>query len=589
MPSEPDDATAGRHRTGNRRELEAVRAREERWKLLARAGTVLASSLDLGETLASMARTMVPDLADFCILFLVDDEGHLRPQAVAHAQSEKEARLWDLARDYRPEDVPESLLLQVVERGAPILVQDVRAWVETRGRFDMARAIAGELLPDSMVVAPLTARGRSLGTLILATQGSGRRYGSGDDSFVHELARRAGLAVDNARLYGELVESARRKDELLAMLAHELRNPLAPVVSSLELLRRLPPGETARQGEILDRAERQVEQLRRLVDDLLDVSRVTRGKIFLDRVPLDLRRIVERSVASCRDELEARRHRLEVVLPEVPLRVDGDPVRLEQVVCNLLHNAARYTPTGGRVWVRLAESPAEDDGWAVLSVEDDGLGMEPDLVRRAFELFAQGDRSLARTEGGLGLGLAVVKRLVELHGGRVEASSPGPDRGSRFTVRLPSFQPEASAAVGPEVPAAEPELHRSRELPRILVVEDNGDAAEALGELLSTLGYRVDVALNGPDGLALARETHPDVVLLDLGLPGMDGYQVARELRANPWGADALIVALTGYGQPSDVERTLASGFDHHLLKPVRIDRLRELLDASMEQRRDGG
>lgn len=571
--------------------MEAVRAREERWKLLARAGTVLASSLDLGETLASMARTMVPDLADFCILFLVDDEGHLRPQAAAHARNEKEARLWDLARDYRPEDVPESLLLQVVEHGDPVLVQDVLAWVETRGRLDMARAIAGELLPDSMVVAPLTARGRSLGVLILATQDSGRRYGPGDDSFVHELARRAGLAVDNARLYGELVESAQRKDELLAMLAHELRNPLAPVISSLEHLRRLPPGETARQGEILDRAERQVDQLRRLVDDLLDVSRVTRGKIVLDRTPVDLRRIVERSVASCRDELEARRHRLEVVLPEAPLRVDGDPVRLEQVVCNLLHNAARYTPPGGRVWVRLAKSPAEDAGWAVLSVEDDGLGMEPALVRRAFDLFAQGDRSLARTEGGLGLGLPVVQRLVELHGGEVEASSPGPDRGSRFTVRLPLLEAEAAEVVEPDRPAAEPkpELPEPRALPRILVVEDNRDAAEALGELLSAFGYPVDVALDGPDGLALAREAHPEVVLLDLGLPGMDGYQVARELRANPWGADALIVALTGYGQPSDVERTLASGFDHHLLKPVQIDCLRELLDMVIRRRRDDG
>lgn len=585
MPPGPDDDRAT---SGNRRDLDALRASEERWRLLARAGTVLASSLHLGETLTSLARTTVPDLADFCLLFLIDEEGYLRPQAVAHADRRQEARLWDLARIYRPEEVSDDLLLHTVERGEPVLIEDVPGWMATRESLDVARAVTGEFLPDSVVIAPLTARGRALGVLVLATQGSGRRYGSGDDEFVQELARRAGLAVDNARLYGEVLESGRRKDELLAMLAHELRNPLAPVVSSLELLRRLPPGETARRHEVLDRAERQVDQLRRLLDDLLDVSRVTRGKIFLERTPVDLRAVVQRALASCGDELDARRHQVAVELPDDPLWIDGDPVRLEQVVCNLLQNAVRYTPSGGHVWVRLEARPADGVSWAALTVEDDGLGMEPALVRRAFELFAQGDRSLARTEGGLGLGLAVVKRLVEFHGGEVEASSPGPDRGSRFTVRLPLLRGEA-LATEPELPAPEsvPGIPEPRELPRILVVEDNRDAAEALAELLATLGFRVQVALDGPDGLAQARETHPDVVLLDLGLPGMDGYQVAQELRANPWGADALIVALTGYGQPSDVERTLTSGFDHHLLKPVRIDRLRELLDAAMGQRRD--
>lgn len=575
----------------NRRDLAAVQASEERWRLLARAGTILASSLDLEETLASLARTMVPDLADFCVLFLVDDDGKLRSHAVAHADHGRDIRLWDLAEDYRPEDVPDSPLLRVVEEGEPLLVEDLRAEAQRNECYEMALSLAGDLLPDSMVVAPLTARGRALGVLILATQGSGRRYGPGDDSFVHELARRAGLAVDNARLYGEVVESGRRKDELLAMLAHELRNPLAPVVSSLELLRRLPPEATDRRSEVLDRAERQVDQLRKLVDDLLDVSRVTRGKIVLDRSPLDLREVVQRALATCQEELDLHRHHVVVDLPESPVRMDGDPVRLEQVICNLLHNAGRYTPAGGHVWVRLEESPAVGGPWAELTVEDDGLGMEPALVRRVFDLFAQGARSLARTEGGLGLGLPVVQRLVELHGGTVEASSPGRDRGSRFTVRLPLLQAEVAEALEPERPAAEPEagLAQRPTRPRILVVEDNRDAAEALGELLSAFGYPVDVALDGPQGLALAQETHPDVVLLDLGLPGMDGYQVARELRANPWGAEALIVALTGYGQPSDVERTLASGFDHHLLKPVRIDRLRELLDVAMERRQDAG
>ena len=356
-----------------------------------------------------------------------------------------------------------------------------------------------------------------------------------------------------------LREADRRKDEFLAMLAHELRNPLAPIRNAVEILRM--SGDRAVRDRARDLVGRQVEHLARLVDDLLEVSRITRGKVELQRHPVRLSSVVRSALDVGRPHMEAQRHLVEVVndVPGDPW-IDVDPVRMSQVLGNLLHNAAKFTPAGGRI--RLSMALTADA--LQIAVDDNGMGIPADVLPGIFELFAQGDRSLDRSQGGLGIGLSLVRGLVEMHGGTVSASSAGGGQGSRFTVRMPrSILVEAP--VGPQ-PASLPEERRAR---RVLLVEDNVDAAEAMLLLLREFGHQVHVVHDGHEALEAARQFEPEVVLLDIGLPGIDGYEIARRMRAMPPLAQALIVAVSGYGQEKDRQRSAAAGFDAHLVKPV--------------------
>ena len=370
----------------------------------------------------------------------------------------------------------------------------------------------------------------------------------------------------------KLREADRRKDEFLAMLAHELRNPLAPIRNSVEVLRRIGPAapRLLRVGEMIDR---QVAHMAHLVDDLLDVSRVSRGKILLRAERLDLAPLVAAVVDDLRNLLETSGLELYQELPPEPVWLNGDPTRLSQVVGNLLQNANKFTNPGGKVQVRLAAD--RESGQAVLTVEDTGIGMDPDILARLFEPFSQADGSLDRSRGGLGLGLALVKGLVELHGGEVRAASPGPGRGATFTIRLPLLdaEPTQDGSV-----AAEPEPARPL---RILIVEDNRDAADSLRMLLELAGYTVEVAYTGRDGLEIARRFHPQVALCDIGLPGgMDGYDLARALRETPETAESHLIAISGYGQEEDQRQAREAGFDRHLTKPVEPATLMRLLEA---------
>jgi PAS domain S-box-containing protein len=368
--------------------------------------------------------------------------------------------------------------------------------------------------------------------------------------------------TERRRMEDSLREADRRKDEFLATLAHELRNPLAPLRSGLQVLRRV--GGTGPDAERMQAVmERQVDHLVRLVDDILEASRISRGKIELRREPVELADVIRQAVETSQPLIEASGHELTVELAPEPLLVDGDPVRLAQVFANLANNAAKYTEPGGRIRIR-AECKG---GEASVSVSDSGIGIPAEMLPRVFDLFAQFDRDSGRSQGGLGIGLALVRSLVEMHGGRVEVRSEGPGRGSEFTVHLPVI------AAAPALPAQSHATPARLSL-RILVVDDNRDAADSLGMLLEALGAEVRVAYDGPAGLAALEHFAPQAVLLDLGMPGMDGYETARRLRLSPPARDMILIALTGWGQNEEQRRTRQAGFDHHLVKPVDIAEL---------------
>ena len=368
----------------------------------------------------------------------------------------------------------------------------------------------------------------------------------------------------------ELQALDRRKDEFLAMLAHELRNPMAPIRAAAELLR-LAPGNEAivkRTGAIIDR---QIRHMVGLVDDLLDVSRVTRGMVALEQTQVDMKHVVKDAVEQAQPLIDARRHSLTVHLAPGDALVFGEEMRLVQVVVNLLNNAAKYTPEAGAISVTL-DSGA---GAVQLDVSDTGIGMTPEMAARAFELFAQAERGSDRAQGGLGLGLALVKSLVELHGGRAACRSAGPGQGSTFSLSLPKL--DARGEDAPAAPVDDAIVAQARKL-RILVVDDNVDAAATLAMLLELMGHEVMVEHDPYRALERAGAEAAQVYLLDIGLPGIDGNELSRRLRARPANGRATLIALTGYGQEPDREKTAAAGFDHHLVKPVDSAALAALL-----------
>ena len=352
----------------------------------------------------------------------------------------------------------------------------------------------------------------------------------------------------------------RAKDQFLALLAHELRNPLAPILTSAVVIRRNGAApEIERAANIV---ERQARHLGRLLEDLLDVSRITRGTIELRCETVVLATAVTDALEAARPLIDEMGHTVSLSLPSTPVYVEADPTRLEQIIVNVLNNAAKYTPPKGRITVNVVQ----EDGEGVLRIRDTGVGISPEMRPRIFDLFSRGDQSLAHTSGGLGIGLTLVHRLVELHGGRVSVHSDGAGRGSEFTIRLP-LSGHASAAARDTVAA--PDL---RPACTVLIIEDNEDARESLRSFLKLEGHRVDVAADGPSGLARAETSRPDVVLIDIGMPVMDGYEVARRVRAQD--AKVILIAISGYGQADDRQRAVEAGFDAHLTKPVAPDHL---------------
>jgi PAS domain S-box-containing protein len=381
-----------------------------------------------------------------------------------------------------------------------------------------------------------------------------------------DITERKKLEDNLRQLAASLSDADRRKDEFLATLAHELRNPLAPIRNALQVVRRSPDPEAQEQAHLV--MQRQLEQMVRLVDDLLDVSRITRGKLELRREVVSLAEVLNAAVETSRPAIDRMGHTLTVTLPNQPVRVDADPVRLAQVFSNLLNNSAKYMDRGGHIWL-TAELHGRD---VAVSVKDAGIGIAPEQLPHIFEMFSQVEGALERSQGGLGIGLTLVKRLIEMHGGRIEARSAGIGKGAEFIVRLP-------AAVGAAAPTATPDAEPvPTSALRILVVDDNRDGADSLVMLLRIMGNETRTAYDGEQGVATAAEYRPDVILLDIGLPKLNGYEACRRIREQPWGKDLLIVAVTGWGQEDDHRHSREAGFDYHMVKPVDTSELMRLL-----------
>jgi signal transduction histidine kinase len=428
---------------------------------------------------------------------------------------------------------------------------------QTGAHSPIATRVIGAFTNVTLLDRPTSARSL-LSAVQAALRARLRQYQTRDQLEALRQAEEA-LRIRERQLY----TADRRKDEFLAMLAHELRNPMAPIRNASELLARMIPADPDMQATV-GIVKRQITHLARLVDDLLDVSRITQGRIELQRRPIELADVIAQAMESVEPLMRERRHRVFVASSYEPLHVNADSARLVQCLANILTNSAKYTDSGGEI--RVEERV--ESGWAVVSIADNGVGIPQELLPQIFDLFVQSDRSLDRSLGGLGIGLSVVQRLIEMHGGFVSASSPGPGCGAKFEIRLPLVAaPEASRAPQPPAPVR---------AMRILVVDDNADAADSLTLLLKLDGHETESVYTPADALERAHTFAPEVILLDIGLPGMDGYEVARRIRSR--GSRARLVALTGYGQSEDVRRAREAGFDEHLVKPADLEVLRQKL-----------
>ena len=548
---------------------------QARLQQLVSAGALLSRSLEEETTLAAIASVIVPSIADVCRIDLLDKQGALQRKLTRHVDPAREAEMLGfVSENVSSADTPGSFAWAIAT-GRPYVANlepgDADAFASPGFRAFVTGFGIGALC-----VVPLVARGRTIGAMAALQAGSGRRFGAEDASLIGELAQRAALALDNVRLFGDsrdaLCEAEvanRAKDEFLAMLGHELRNPLAPIVTSLELMARRDGASERRERLVI---ERQVAHLARMVDDLLDVSRIASGKIDLRRERIDLRDVVGRALELSAPALQGRRP-IEVSLSDAPVLVLGDATRLSQVLCNLVINAVKFSSADQRIGV-VVERGAER---ARICVDDEGVGIAAELLPHVFERFVQGEQALQRASGGLGLGLAIAKNLVELHGGEIAVESAGRGRGARFTVTLPLAEAAAAPRPAPAAPAA-PALRSAR----ILVVDDNDDAAQSLALILRLEGHEVQTAGNGDEALRLLDTFVPEAAILDIGLPTMNGYELAAALRADPRTRGIVLVALTGYGRGPDRRRAIDAGFDEHLVKPVEFElllgRLAELL-----------
>ncbi|CAN5162873.1 hypothetical protein BH11MYX1_BH11MYX1_57130 [soil metagenome] len=532
-----------------------------RQQFLTRATEQLAFAVeDLEGALASITQAAVETMADFAVLDLYDGEVSRRiaSRAASPANAETAEKLMAFPS---PAQLPESHVLHRSQQGIPVIASRITAAeIASSARSPEHQALLATLSFRSVITLPLWHRGRLFGFFLMMTAESGRDFDDSDLSAMSELGRVVSTARDNARLSREREAASRAKDDFLAMLGHELRNPLAPILSAVQLMA-MRGGDTKSHRELAI-IERQAQPLVRIVDDLLDVSRIVHNKIELRIEDVELSAVITKAVEIATPQIKAKGHTLEGELaPNRELR--GDEARLTQVVANLLTNSARYTPRGGQLSVRATrEGNAGNEGTdLVVRVRDNGVGIAPEIMPTIFDIFVQAPQSVDRTTGGLGIGLALVRRFVELHGGTVSAHSAGPNQDTEFTVRLPS---SPVAACGR----------------RVLFVDDNLDAAELLGELISRRGHVITIVHDGERALAEILANPPEIALIDLGLPGLDGISLATKVTAELGERAPRMIAITGYGGPEDRERGKTAGFFGYLTKPIDVAALLDLIAA---------
>lgn len=533
---------------------EAARAAAEeaiqRADFLAEASQVLSRSLHLDDTITAVLNLCVPMLGERAILGIADREGGVRRLEMNPPPRAGDAEVFSTELRAAADQV--------------IHDKEFHLWRKGDGRAAaICPLMAGEEIRDALV--------------LLGPEGF---FDSSRLALIREVASRVSIAMENARLYTAVQDADRRKNEFLAMLAHELRNPLAPIRNAVHIMQgddvTLSTMNWAR-----DVIGRQADHMARLIDDLLDVSRIVQGKVVVKAEKLHLASLLERSVEASSPRVAGRDQMLDVTLPSQDVELDGDPVRLAQVLSNLINNASKFSGSSSRI----ALSASYADGEVKISVKDQGSGIDPAFLPHIFDLFAQGDQSLDRSQGGLGIGLTLVKHLVELHGGRVTASSEGLGRGTEVVVTLPGRPAESASAAALSAPAR-PLATRPVAPARILVVDDLMASAETLMTLLEMEGFDVKIANEGMAALKIAEDFRPDVVLLDIGLPGMNGFEVAHRLRTQPESRDALMIALTGYGEAESRSRSVQAGFDFHMVKPADVNLLLSMLANPQEARR---
>ncbi|MDO8495247.1 MAG: ATP-binding protein [bacterium] len=562
---------------GISRDVTGYKHQETRQLLLSNIGKVLSYSLNPESTLQNLANLIIPDLADWCLVSLKEEGGTIRTVTIANQNPTRVSWAQEAHEKYEGDQNPLGAA-RVIETGRselyPHITEEmIRAYTQDKGHVNAIRS----LNICSVMIVPMNVHNHTLGAITFMSCRQNRPYTKEDLECAEEIAHRAAIAIDNAKLYQEIRRADQAKDEFLATLAHELRNPLAPILSSLEFIKM---SET-KDPELIKSArmmERQIQNMSRLLDDLLDLSRITSGKVTLQKELLDVRTIINQAAETAKSLFENRQHTLEIKLPDKPILIQTDPLRLEQIIVNILNNAAKYTEPQGKIELTCSRDYQE----IMISIRDSGIGIPAAMLTNIFEPFTQVDHSITHSQGGLGIGLKLVKTLVELHGGTIEAHSSGLNQGSEFIVRLPSRRKIETKFSKENLPqhkeSSSDQKGSAGQSRKILVVDDNQDAAISLGKLLGRLGHSVEVAHDGPSAINTIRTYHPDIVLLDIGLPNMNGYEVARRIREDKNSYSPTLVALTGYGQEEDKNKAKEAGFDHHITKPVGVSDLQLII-----------
>jgi signal transduction histidine kinase/CheY-like chemotaxis protein len=541
------------------RDVSLRKSREDKLHFMVESAKILSLNLDFDQRLIEKAKLTVPRLADWCSINVLQN-GELRRVTVIHQDPKKAELLTKL-----DEKFPRHGIMQVIHTQEPILIK-VMTDEDRKSRAQSPEHLEGlrELAMNSLMIIPIVSRGEGVGAMTLAYGESGRTYDETDLAFFQEFCYHLSLVFDNARLFTQIEQRDKAKDIFLAALSHELRNPLAPIKSALELLklRGVPPDVK----DELDVIEHQFDHMSHLLHDLLDVTRFTQDRISLSPRPIELRRLVERALRGSDALLRKSEITLHFTYPSTPISVFADETRMEQAVSNLLNNAIKFTPSGGSIWVDVEHT----DSRAIVRVRDNGAGIDPDDLPHIFDMYYQGT-NIGPGNGGLGIGLLLVQRIVAMHNGTVTAESEGRDCGSQFTIGLPLT----------EIAVADRTQHqpgeRAKNL-RILVVDDNAPAADALVRLLNKMGANANAAYSAHEALGSELLHEIDLFLLDVGMPHMDGYELVAALRKR--GISAPIIALTGYGLAEDKQRALDAGFSSHLTKPVGLQELNTMFES---------